>query len=622
MSEAASLMQAVLGPAFSAQDAQALLDRAMASEVDPLHWCAVHLGISQSEIMRRVADWLGLAFYEVVPRLVTTEIAPTRLETLAEMRLFRIKVLDRDVVFAAPDFFGAMRLKRVYAANPSLHQSLCLVPAPALRELMVDAAQEALIDGARQTLSRSWPHAAAQLDLTRPVRWSFAIMLVLATGLVLAAPLSGQYWLLPLWFVLVVLPTVLRLAALLTPSRPAFDPDLVIEETDLPVYSILVPLRDEANMVDQLCRSLGQFDYPREKLQIIFVVESRSPETVAAVRRHLDDARFTLVVVPDAMPRTKPKALDFALPLCRGEFVVVYDAEDIPGPDQLRSIVTQFRSDDEVQCIQSRLVIGNGRRGVLPALFAGEYAALFTVMLPAFARWGAVMPLGGTSNHFRLATLRHLGGWDAYNVTEDADLGVRLARRNLRTATNTSFTMEDAPTALAPWMGQRTRWTKGWMQTFAVHNRRPLRLLKDLGWRRFLLFQITIVGMLLAPLLHTALALFLVWTLVEGRAFITGHDPWMIACIVTLVVGHGAAIATNLVGLARTGQSGLASKQILLPLYWLLIGWATWRALGEFVRHPFHWFKTPHEVSAPGAARSGRSAASAAPVGADHGSSV
>lgn len=353
MSEAASLMPAVLGPAFSAQDAQALLDRAMASEVDPLHWCAVHLGISQCEIMRRVAEWIGLAYYNVVPRLVTTEIAPTRLETLAEMRMFRIKVLDRDVAFAAPDFFGAMRLKRVYAANPALYQSLCLVPAPALRELMVDAAQEALIDGARQTLSRSWPHAAAQLDLTRPVRWSFAIMLVLATGLVLAAPLSGQYWLLPLWFVLVVLPTMLRLAALLTPSRPAFDSDLVIEETDLPVYSILVPLRDEANMVDQLCRSLGQFDYPREKLQIIFVVESRSPETVAAVRRHLDDARFTLAVVPDAMPRTKPKALDFALPLCRGEFVVVYDAEDIPGPDQLRAVVSQFRCDDKVQCIQS-----------------------------------------------------------------------------------------------------------------------------------------------------------------------------------------------------------------------------------------------------------------------------
>jgi len=599
MSEAISLMQAVLGPAFSPAEAEAILEAAMASEVDPFHWCAVHMGLSQSTVMSRAAAWMGLAYYDIVPRLARAEIAPARLETLAEVRLFRLNVLDRAVAFATPDFFGVLRLKRVCEANPILHRSLCIVPMPALRELLVEAAGDALIDGARQTLARSWPHAAAQLDLPRPVRWRFALGLILLTLLVLVAPLSGLVWLVPIWLTLIAAPAVLRICALATPVIPPALPDEpAIPDTDLPLYSILVPLRDEANMVDQLCLGLGQLDYPPEKLEIIFVVESRSPETIAAVRRHLDDARFGLAVVPDAAPRTKPKALDFALPLCRGEFVVVYDAEDQPEPGQLRSIVSQFRREPDVHCIQARLVIGNGRQGLLPSLFAGEYAGLFSVMLPAFARWGAVMPLGGTSNHFRLETLRSLGGWDAYNVTEDADLGVRLARRQLRTATNISVTLEDAPTGIGVWLGQRTRWTKGWMQTFVVHNRRPLLLLADLGWRRFLLFQVTILSMLLAPLLHTAFAFILFGTVLSAPPEEPSTQDWPTAFMAIFAFGFGAAIATNIAGLIRTGQAGLAWQQLLLPLYWLLIACATLRALYEFVRRPFHWWKTPHQVSA------------------------
>ena len=604
MSEAASLMHAVLGPAYSRDEARLMLDEALCSEVDPLHWCAVHAGHHQAEIMRRAAAWLGLTYYDVVPRIAKADVAPARLEALGEVRMFRLSLLGRDVAFAAPDFFGVLRLKAAYAANPQLRTSLCLVPEPALRALLVEAAEAALIDGARQNLARSWPFAAAQLDLSRPLRWSFAIGLVLLAAAALTAPLTGEPWLLPFWLVLVVLPTLLRFCALMTPA-PRPRPFAAIADADLPVYSILVPLRDEANMVDQLANSLSRLDYPPEKLQILFVVESRSPDTIAAVRRRLGDVRFALTVVPDALPRTKPKALDFALPFCHGEFVVVYDAEDLPEPGQLRRVVAQFRHDADLHCIQARLVIGNGRQGFLPALFAGEYAGLFTVLLPAFARWHAVMPLGGTSNHFRLETLRGLGGWDAYNVTEDADLGVRLARRRLRTATSTSYTVEDAPRTLKPWLGQRTRWMKGWMQTFMVHNRRPLRLLADLGLWRFALFQVTLLGMLLAPLLHTAFVLLLLWTLLNGLPPGMAFDAWLAACMAVLVLGHGTAIATNLVGLARTRQRGLVRQQLLLPVYWLLIAWATLRALAEFVRHPFRWFKTPHETRTT--ARSGPS---------------
>ena len=598
MSAALSLMQALLGPETTRQDAQAALEQALKSSVDPLHWCATHLGVSDAEIMRRAARWAELPYLDVVPRLARDVLEPRRLEALGEVRLYRVRMSDREVAFAAPDFLGLLRLVGARAENGQVLRNLCLVPFPSLRAFLVARASNALLDGARQTLARYWPHAAAQLELTAPVRMGFVLALFVLATLIVLAPLSGQGWLAPLWIGLVLLPTLLRLCALAVPPEPHLSGDInTIERETLPVYSVLVPLRDEVEVVEQLCSALGQIDYPSEKLDVIFVVETRSPTTIAAVQRHLRDARFSIVEVPDALPRTKPKALDFALPLCRGEFVVVFDAEDRPQPDQLLRIVDQFRRQPDIACIQARLVIDNGRSGPIPALFAGEYAGLFAVLLPAFTRWGVVTPLGGTSNHFRTATLQQLGGWDAFNVTEDADAGVRLARRKLGCATSTTCTYEAAPVRLAPWLGQRTRWMKGWMQTYVVHNRRPGVLLADLGWRGAAAFQVILLSMMLSPLLHVGFLVVLAGMAIFDQLAWPRLDLWPVACAVVLVVGHAVAIATNLVGLARTGQSYLHWWQALLPVYWAMIGFATLMAMREFALRPFYWFKTPHPVS-------------------------
>ena len=183
-----------------------------------------------------------------------------------------------------------------------------------------------------------------------------------------------------------------------------------------------------------------------------------------AVEGVLGDPLFRMIEVPDGPPRTKPKAIDYALPLAHGKYLVVYDAEDVPEPGQLRLAASRFEADTGLACLQAELVPENASENALTALFAGEYAGLFGRLLPALARWGLPMPLGGTSNHFRLSVLREIGGWDAFNVTEDADLGVRLARRGLRAETFESRTYEEAPVTLRAWMAQRTRWMKGWMR--------------------------------------------------------------------------------------------------------------------------------------------------------------
>ena len=597
MSQAIALTQTIIGPGTSAVLARAILERALAAEVDPLRWCAIHLDLSEAEVMARAAAWAGLTFFDSVPRQGEACLEPGRMEALGQVRLFRTRLLDREVAFAAPDFLGVLRLARLRQERPHLCRNFCLVPEPALRAFLVDHASPALIDAARQNMSRYWPRAAAQLELTWPVRYGFAAILVLATLAILCMPLAVPGILAPIWFVLVMLPTMLRLLALAAPQQPGRPPPRRLDDADLPVYSVLVPLRDEANMVPQLCQTLGRLDYPREKLDIVFVVESRSPGTIQALHRHLRDPRFSVRIVPDAAPRTKPKALDFALPLCRGEFIVVYDAEDRPEPDQLRLILDQFRGQPKLECIQAQLVIDNGGDGWLPAIFAGEYAGLFSVLLPALARWGMVMPLGGTSNHFRVETLRSLGGWDAFNVTEDADLGVRLARRKLRCATSATRTFEAAPVHLGPWIGQRTRWMKGWMQTYAVHNRHPADLLADLGWRGMAGLQLVLLGMLLTPLLHAGFLVTLPMLFFTGQLAEPALHPWSLACLAVLILGSTVAIATNLVGLVRSGQARWIWWQALVPAYWALIALATVLALREFTQRPFHWFKSPHQAS-------------------------
>ncbi|MEO8684517.1 MAG: glycosyltransferase, partial [Devosia sp.] len=554
------------------------------------------LRLGQDQVMQRAAAWADFAFYHVVPDGLSGHAEPPRLEQLASARALAMRLFDRDVYFSAPNFFEILHLKTRRQQRPQLRDRVCFVPEHALRDYLVRASTTALIDGSRQTLSRRWPFATAQLELTWLARISFVAGLALLLALVVLVPFLEQYWLLPVTFLVLVAPAALRLVTILhhpaVPQRPA-RPD----DAELPVYSVLIPLRDEAHMVPQLYLAMCALDYPMEKLDIKFVVEDRSRATLDAAHQWPDDPRFSVIAVPNAPPYTKPKALDFALPLCRGEFVVVYDAEDVPDPDQLWLAASAFRDGPHLECLQAELFIDNPEEHWLAGLFAGEYAGLFGVTLPALAAWRLPVPLGGTSNHFRLASLRSLGGWDAFNVTEDADLGVRLARLRHRTQMLPTRTLEEAPIRLDSWIGQRTRWMKGWMQTFIVHNRDPGRLLSQMGWPAMLAFEIVVLGMIVAPMLHTALLLMLVAQASLGLPlFGAPGGGWPMLYLLVLCVGCASAVAISLTGLHRQRRYHLFPLQFMLPFYWLLMAWATLRAMYELVDRPFHWTKTEHRA--------------------------
>src|SRR5690606_37467375 len=368
---------------------------------------------------------------------------------------------------------------------------------------------------------------------------------------------------------------------------------------DLPNYSVLVPLYREQEVIGQLITSLKRLNWPASKLDIKLVCEKDDFDTVSAIRRERLPLNFELVLVPSGGPKTKPKALNYALQFARGEIVAVFDAEDRPHPDQLLEAWQTFQVEgDRLACVQAPLIIGNFRHNLLTRMFAFEYAALFRGLLPWLASRGLVIPLGGTSNHFRRSCLEEVGGWDAYNVTEDADLGVRLARFGYRIGVITRGTIEDAPVNYDVWRKQRTRWLKGWMQTWLVHGRQPHNTWRELGWFRYSVNQVYTLGIIGSALLHPLMLAMFAFLLI-GMMFgpLTTHSIWLLGIDVTNILL--AYLSFYLLGARTMEPTELGGYAYLfsIPVYWVLISIAAWRALWQLVHVPHLWEKTPHQPS-------------------------
>lgn len=391
----------------------------------------------------------------------------------------------------------------------------------------------------------------------------------------------------------------LRLSSALY-KRPAPEPPPRNNDQELPIYTIICALYREERVVGKLVGALRALDYPIEKLDVKFVLEPDDAATRRAVKRLDLGSPFEIIVAPSIGPRTKPKALNVALPLARGAYTAVYDAEDIPEPDQLRCAVAAFKTADErLACLQASLSIYNTADNWLVRMFTANYAGQFDVLLPGLSALHLPFPLGGSSNHFRTSALRDAGGWDPYNVTEDADLGIRLHRLGYRVAALPSTTYEEAPARLVPWLRQRTRWYKGWMQTWLVHMRRPLWLLRELSPVGAVMFQLLLVCNVLAALVHPLFMALLGYYLIARPPLeavgAMGHEATMF--IATLLAGYASTIALDLVGLRRRGLLAHAWVLLLTPLYWFLLSLAAWRALFQLLFAPQLWEKTEHGLA-------------------------
>jgi cellulose synthase/poly-beta-1,6-N-acetylglucosamine synthase-like glycosyltransferase len=467
-----------------------------------------------------------------------------------------------------------------------------------------------------------------------------------------------------------------------------------LDEKNLPVYTILVPLYRESKALRRILRNIYNLDYPKEKLDVKILMEEKDDETLGEARRlglfgnpetilappglfekvtvdvknlppstRILDANGSLigtveevipaedpsetllkaktrsggvfeiplgfvekvqdvvllrdsidkliwkykeflkvfdpVIVPEADIKTKPRACNYGLLRARGEYCVIYDAEDDPEPDQLKKAVVAFsRTPTDVICLQSKLNYYNPKENLLTRWFSLEYSFWYDYYLEGLDQVDGVIPLGGTSNHFRTRQLKELGGWDPYNMTEDADLGVRISRRRKKTAMLNSYTFEEANSRLKSWIRQRSRWNKGYIQTYLVHMRHPRRLLKDLGWKKFLLFQLTFGGNIYLPLINPLLWAVTVSTLlIPGLFQFLFFHPIDYICMINLLIGNLVYIGLHTGPIILKKNYTSIPLAITIPIYWVLISVGCWRGALQLIKKPFYWEKTEHGIS-------------------------
>ena len=455
-------------------------------------------------------------------------------------------------------------------------------------------------------------------ELSARRTWTRGQLLCLAGGLAL---IGGGLALSTRWtlVVLIAVATVLYVGATVyrirTFARAMREPRIIhitdgqaasLAAEHLPTYTILVPLYREADLVPGLLRRLEALDYPRDRLDIKLLLEEDDAETLRALREAATPLPIETVIVPYSEPRTKPKALNVGLRLARGPavagIVTIYDAEDRPEPLQLRRAVAAFRAlPTRVACLQAKLAYHNPHQNILTRWFAIEYAQWFNQLLPGLVDQAAPLPLGGTSNHFRRGVLERLGGWDPYNVTEDADLGLRLHRFGYRTEVFDSITYEEANSDFINWVKQRSRWYKGYMQTWLVHMRRPGQLWEELGTWGFLGFHLFVGGTPLLALLNPIFwGLTAVWFL-AGPPFVQSLFPGWIyyVSLACLVFGNFTFLYTSLISARASGDPRLVLSALLSPVYWVMMSIAAIKAFVQLVGAPSFWEKTMHGLDRP-----------------------
>ena len=452
-------------------------------------------------------------------------------------------------------------------------------------------------------LSRTQPEWSAKTPLTRAQSAA-----VVAFSVALIAGAAARPWAVGRAFVLAatvfyLLFTLYKLAlARLSVARAAeirvpSEETAALDPATLPVYSVLVPMYREPESLPGLVAALAAMDYPADRLDVQLLLEEDDAATRAAASALALPPGFRITLVPPSFPRTKPKACNVGLARACGDLLTIYDAEDRPEPDQLRKAVAAFRRlPEEVVCLQCKLNFYNPRQNLLTRWFAAEYASWFDLSLPGLSALGGMIPLGGTSNHFRADALRALLGWDAYNVTEDCDLGIRIRRRGGRTRMLDSTTWEEACSSLPYWIRQRTRWLKGYIQTWLVHMRRPVRLWRELGAADFVHFQVLIGGIVLSLLINPVFwAMAVAWfgfRRTELMELFPG--PVFLMSAFCLFAGNFIFLYLGAIGCYRRRYFDLVKYALAAPVYWVLMSYSAWRAFGQFFSNPFHWEKTRH----------------------------
>ncbi len=433
--------------------------------------------------------------------------------------------------------------------------------------------------------------------LTLTVAIGFFYVVSNLTGIpafvILSALIAAFYLLFMLFKVFIV-----YLAIRYNPEIKISDEEaLAIPEGELPIYTILIPLYREEGVINQISAAMGSINYPTDKLDITITLEEYDHPTINAISEAGLPSHFKTLILPDVKPKTKPKALNVAFLQVSGEFLVIYDAEIIPEPLQLRRAFLAFKKNQDIACLQTKLDHYNPKQSLVTRLFNSEFSFHYDYFMPGLQKLGVPLPLSGHSTHFRTEMISQIGAWDPYNVTEDCDMGIRLARIGQKTGILDSTSQEEATADFKSWVLQRTRWMKGFIQTSIVHMRHPFRFTKEIGGLKNLLgFLLIVPGSVLINVINFIYwIVFLVWIFFQP-AFIQElfPRPILYISVFSFVLGNFIFTYLNLLATYKRGRYDLVKYNLLSFIYWIMLAVATTRAVIEIFIKPHHWEKTVH----------------------------
>lgn len=502
-----------------------------------------------------------------------------------------------NVLHVASDIISSALLvrfskKKVYHIKPHQPESVIGAGVTHRRKTFITHSMLPHEQSALHTL-KFWQKAALVLGLT--LLGGGLILRPMPTAIVFIGVLSFIYFLDVIFNFFLVMRSLHRPVEINIDSK---DIDAVVD-ANVPVYSILCPLYKEAHVLPEFIVAIERLEWPKEKLEVLLLLEENDTETLDAARSLSLPGYIKIITVPDSQPKTKPKACNYGLALASGEYLVIYDAEDRPDSDQLKKAYLAFqKAPADIACLQAKLNYYNPHQNILTRLFAAEYSLWFDVTLPGLQSLGAIIPLGGTSNHFRRAGLLALCGWDPFNVTEDCDLGARLFKAGYKTAIINSITLEEANSRFGNWLRQRSRWIKGYMQTYLVHMRDPIDFLSTHGIQA-IIFQLVVGGkiafILINPILWLATIAYFALNALVGPTIEALYPPVIFYMAGTsLVFGNFLCLYYYMIGTAKREHWTIIKYVFLVPVYWLMISLAACIAVGQLITKPHYWEKTNH----------------------------
>lgn len=562
----------------------------------------LYRAIAAQQEMGRIGNEFDLESVEKFPEHIARASRAVIVHTSGERAIVAV---DNPLSVAQVDAL------QMYVDSPI--EQVLATPAE-LEALLREVYSTELIRVSRDQLAVDDPEHSANRTVTRGQLITLAIMLaVIVFGLCVntyhtAVVINVIIQLIYFVVSLVKFSIILRGARSYSQIRISDEEVHAVDERVLPIYTILVPMYREGRVIRSLVANLDKLDYPKHKLDIRLLVEEDDAETLEVLQAMALPHHYAVIVVPHSQPKTKPKACNYGLIHARGEYVVIYDAEDRPDADQLKKVYLAYqRAPEACCCIQAKLNYFNSEQNLLTRWFTQEYSMWFDLLLPGLMQLDIPIPLGGTSNHFKTQVLKELNAWDPYNVTEDADLGIRLYKAGFSTGIVNSRTWEEANSRVGNWIRQRSRWIKGYMQTWLVHMRNPLRLWRQIGTRGMLGTQVVVLATPLLPLINPFLwAMIVLWYLTSNHDIpLMFPGPIYYIAAVELFVGNFIFVFSNVAGVYWVVRE-LHSKEdfslsfrlikhaISAPLYWIMMSIASYKAAWQLITKPFYWEKTEH----------------------------